>query len=180
MTRFKYRAKKGPKEIVEASIEAESENAAVNTLLESGFHLVWIKEEKEKPSFFPQKIKTKDLANFTRELSDLLDSGLGLFDSLNIIENQTASPQLKGIISTVKAHIRDGSTFSDSLKTYPPIFSNLYVNLVKSGEVGSMLNEVLANISDFLEKQEDIRSKVIAALTYPVLMTAVGFITIAN
>lgn len=184
MARFLYKAKKGPGEVFEGSIEADSEKAAVNKLMEKGSFPVWIKEEglaaKEKRglSLFPKKVKTKDLAHFTRQLSDLLDSGLALFDSLNIIENQVEVPQLKGIIGKLKDGIKDGSTFSDSLKAYPRTFSNLYVNLVKSGEAGSMLNESLNNVADFLEKQEETRSKIMAALAYPMLMAIVGFMSV--
>lgn len=184
MAHFIYKAKKGPTEVLEGKIEADSEKAAINKLIESGFYPLWIKEEallareSKGASFFSKKIKTKDLANFTRQLSELLDSGLALFDALNVIENQIDSLLLKEVISNIKDSIKDGNTFSDSLKAYPHIFSKLYVNLVRSGEASSALNQVLNNISDFLEKQEDIKTKVITALAYPILMAIVGFLSI--
>jgi type II secretory pathway component PulF len=185
MTYFLYRAKKGPDEVVEGRIEADSETAAAKQLIQAGFYPIWIKtkaigaeERIESIPFISRKIKTKDLANFTRQLSELLDSGLALYDSLNIIGSQIDHPQLKEVISGIGDKIKDGNTFSESLKAHPNIFSNLYINLVKSGEVGGMLNEVLANIADFLEKQEDTRSKITASLVYPMLMLVVGVITI--
>jgi len=183
--RYLYKAKKGPKEVLEGSIEADSENAAINKLMESSCYPISVREEtaasdeRSKEIFlFSKRIKTKDLADFTRQLSELLDSGLALFDALNILENQTAIPRLKDVIRDVKDRIKGGSTFSESLKSRPRIFSDLYVNLVKSGEAGGVLDEVLANISDFLEKEVDTRSKIMAALSYPLLMVAVGFISI--
>lgn len=185
MPRYLYKAKKGPEEVLEGSIEADSENAAINKLMESGCYPISVREEtavsdekSEEIFLFSKRIKTKDLADFTRQLSELLDSGLALFDALNILENQTAIPQLKDVIRDVKDRIKGGSTFSESLKSKPRIFSNLYVNLVKSGEAGGVLGEVLANISDFLEKEVDTRSKIMVALSYPLLMVGVGFISI--
>ncbi|MBU4342539.1 MAG: type II secretion system F family protein [Candidatus Omnitrophica bacterium] len=185
MAHFLYKAKKGPKEIVEGSVEADSENAAIKRLTQDGLYLVWIEEKKdfskEKTKgvlLFSKRIKPKDLANFTRQLSDLLDSGLTLFDSLNVIEKQIGHPQLKEVIRSIRDSIKDGNTFSESLTIYPHIFSSLYISLVKAGEAGSMLSEVMVNIADFLEKQEDVKSKVIAALLYPMLMVFVGIGTI--
>ena len=185
MPRYLYKAKKGPKEVLEGNIEADSENTAINKLTESGCYPISVRKEtaasdkKSKEIFlFSKRIKTKDLADFTRQLSELLDSGLTLFDALNILENQTAIQQLKDVIRDVRGRIKGGSTFSESLKSNPRIFSDLYVNLVKSGEAGGVLGEVLANISDFLEKEVDTRSKIIAALSYPLLMVTVGFISI--
>lgn len=185
MAHFLYKAKKGPKEIVEGSVEADSENAAIKRLTQDGLYLVWIEEKKdfskEKTKgvlLFSKRIKPKDLANFTRQLSDLLDSGLTLFDSLNVIEKQIGHPQLKEVIRSIRDSIKDGNTFSESLTIYPHIFSSLYISLVKAGEAGSMLSEVMVNIADFLEKQEDVKSNVLAALLYPMLMVFVGIGTI--
>ena len=185
MPRYLYKAKKEPKEVLEGSIEADSENAAINKLTESNCYPISVREEtvdfdeKSKGIFlFSKRIKTRDLADFTRQLSELLDSGLALFDALNILENQTAISQLKDVIRDVRDRIKGGSTFSEALKSRSRIFSDLYVNLVKSGEAGGVLGEVLANISDFLEKEVDTRSRIMAALSYPLLMVAVGFISI--
>ena len=185
MATFLYKAKKGPDEIVKASIEADSEASAARQLMQSGCYPIWIKakesssEEKIKGiSFFSKKVKTKDLAIFTRQLSELLDSGIALYDSLVIIENQIDSPQLKEIINNIRNKVRDGSTFSEALGNYPRVFSNLYINLIRSGETGGMLDEVLENIADFLETQDDTRSRIVASMAYPALMMAVGIITI--
>jgi len=183
--RYFYTAKKRPEEVLEGVIEVDSENAAITKLMESGCYPISVKEQplascdKSKEIFlFSNRIKTRDIADFTRQLSELLDSGLPLFDALNILENQTSLPQLKDVIRDVRSRIKGGSTFSGSLKSRPLIFSDLYVNLVKSGEAGGMLGEVLANISEFLEKESDTRSRIMAALSYPLLMVAVGFISI--
>ncbi len=180
MAKFIYKAKKGPDEILEGTIEADSEQMAANKLMQSGYYPVWIKKQEiaQGVEGRNRKIRAKELASFTRQLSELLSSGLTLYNALNVIENQTENAQLRLVIRDIKDSIRDGNSFSDSLKKYPNIFSNVYVNLIKSGEAGSLLNEVLGNIADFLDKEEDMKAKIIAALSYPILMGAVGALTI--
>lgn len=185
MATFLYRAKKETGEVLEGSITADSERTAIKKLTESRCYPIWIKEEapftkaeEARTIFFLKQVKIRDLADFTRQCSDLLDSGLVLFDALNIIEDQTGHSKLKEIINGIKNSIKQGKTFSESLEAYPHIFSNLYINLVRSGETAGMLNEVLDNIADFLEKQEDIRSRIMLALAYPLLMLAVGVATV--
>jgi len=192
MAKFIYKAKKGPEEILEGVIEADSENIAVNRLIQSGCYPIWVKEAGKfstqpfglrsnninKEDFSRSKIKTREIANFTRQLSELLNSGLGLYNALNVIENQAESSYLKTVIGNIQGHIKEGKTFSEALKNYSVIFSDLYVNLVRSGEESGSLTEVLANIADFLDKDEDMRAKLIAALAYPGLMAIVGFMTI--
>ena len=185
MATFIYRAKKGPDEILEGGTEADSESAAVRRLMQSGLYPIWVKEKtsisdskRQAISFSSKKVKTKDLANFTRQLSELLDSGLALYNCLNIIENQIEAARLKEVINGIRDSVRDGNTFSDSLKTYPRIFSNLYVNLIKSGEAAGILGESLSNVADFLDKEEDIRSRIVSAMAYPGLMMIVGIATI--
>jgi type II secretory pathway component PulF len=179
MAKFIYKAKKSPGEVLEGTIEADSENVAVNKLIESGCYPIWIKEEMahEGETVF-KKIKKRELANFTRQVSELLNSGLGLYNALNVIQNQAEGVYLKTVIGNIKDHIKEGKTFSGALKNYPFIFSDLYVNLVRSGEESGSLTEVLANIADFLDKDEDMRARLIAALVYPGLMAIIGFITI--
>lgn len=185
MPKFLYKAKKGPAEIIEGTIEADSENIAVNRLIQDGSYPIWLKEEAsllaesaKNSHFFSKRIKSKEIASFTRQFSELLNAGLTVYNSLDVIEKQTEQPKLRVIIDNIKTQIKDGKTFSGALKNYPSIFSELYVNLVKSGEEASSLNEVLNNIADFLDKDEDIKAKIIAALAYPLLMAIVGLLTI--
>lgn len=185
MAKFIYRAKKGPGDVLEGIIEADSENIAVNKLIHEGYHPIWLKEEEALytgntgiVAFFSKKIKGIEIARFTRQLSDLLNSGLTLYNSLNVIQRQTDNPNLRIIIENIRGQIKDGRVFSEALKVYPGIFSNLYINLVKSGEAGGSLNEVLSNIADFLDKDEDVKSRIGVALAYPLLMAMVGLATI--
>ncbi len=178
MPRFAYKAKKSPDEAMEGFIDADSEKAVINKLNRSGYYLVWIKEETAQKELNRIKVKTKDLANFTRRVSELLNSGLTLYNALNVIERQTEKNNLRGVIKAIAESIKDGKSFSGALRNYPNVFSELYVNLARSGEESGSLNEALANISDFLDKEEDAKSRVIAALAYPGLMAIVGLATV--
>jgi general secretion pathway protein F len=179
MPKFIYKAKKGPEEFKEGIIEADSENVAVNKLIQAGCYPISVREESVSAAKFPiYKVRSKEIAYFTRHLSELLGSGLTLYNALNVIGSQSDSSNLRAIIGNIKDSIKEGKKFSEALKNYPAIFSELYVNLVRSGEESGSLNEVLMNIADFLDKDEDTRSKIIAALAYPGLMALVGFATI--
>lgn len=178
MPRFIYRAKKGPEEALEGVIEADSETTALNKLIRSGYYPVWITEGAARKNLDRVRVKTKDLADFTRRLSGLLGSGLELYNSLSVVENQAEDNNLKLIAGVVKNRVKEGMSFSGALKKYPNVFSGLYISLIYSGEESGMMDKALADISDFLDKEEDIRSKVIAALVYPGLMAITGFATI--
>jgi len=179
MAKFIYKAKNGPEEVLEGNIEADSENAAVKKLIRSGYYPLLVRAEKMNGGGVKgRRVGLRDLANFTRCLSGLIDSGVTLYNALGVIENQTRSRSLRHIISDVKSSIKKGNNFSEALKNNPEIFSGLYINLARSGEESGSLNEALASMADFLDKQEDLRSRVIAALAYPCLMAAVGLATI--
>ncbi|MCM8779520.1 MAG: type II secretion system F family protein [Candidatus Omnitrophica bacterium] len=183
MPKFVYKAKEGPERIVEGIMEAETREQVVDRLQGMGYFPISVAEEsvlKGEGSFlFPEgRIKRSELAVFTRQLSDLLDSGITLLRALNLIEEQTENLVLRGIISTLAREIKEGKRFSDSLLKFPQNFSRLYVALVKAGEVGGMLDEVLLGLADYLEKEEELRARVRSALAYPLLMAGVGVATI--
>lgn len=176
MSCFVFKAKKSPSEELEGSVEAESERSAVNKIISFGYYPVWIKEEDIDAASFSRRVGRGVIAGFTRQLSDLLSSGLTLFDSLLIIEDQART--LKPVVRTIRNNIKKGKAFSESLRSRPDIFSDLYVNLVRSGEAGGILDDTLSNISDLLEKQEDIKLRIINAMLYPALVAGIGIATI--
>lgn len=185
MPRFVYKAKKGPQDVVEGKIDAENRGQAVHKLSEIGLYPVSVEEEtasfirrSRRSLFLIKKIPLRDLSNFTRQLSNLLDSGLSMLNALNVLIEQTENYHLKQVIQTLRDDVRDGITFSDALGKHPAVFSTLYVNMVASGEIGGALEDVLGRLSDFLEKDEQSMAKVRASLAYPALMAFVGSITI--
>ena len=123
---------------------------------------------------FGGKVKTKVLTTFTRQLATLVDAGLPLLRGLRVLEKQERNATLKGIISDLAASIEGGSTFSEALAQHPKVFNRLFVNMVKAGELGGVLEVVLARLSEFMEKAQKIKGKVVAAMFYPVAVLIVA------
>ncbi len=119
-------------------------------------------------------VKTKVLTTFTRQLATLVDAGLPLLRGLRVLEKQEKNIVLKGIIGELSQSIEGGSTFSESLAQHPKVFNRLFVNMVKAGELGGVLEVVLARLSEFMEKAEKIKGKVVAAMFYPVAVMVVA------
>jgi len=120
------------------------------------------------------RVKSKVLTTFTRQLATLVDAGLPLLRGLRVLEKQEKNPTLKGIVAELALSIEGGSTFSEGLAQHPKVFNRLYVNMVKAGELGGVLEVVLARLSEFMEKAQKIKGKVIAAMFYPVAVLVVA------
>src|SRR6266446_2346475 len=120
------------------------------------------------------KVKSKVLTAFTRQLATLVDAGLPLLRGLRVLEKQERNPTLKSIIGELALSIEGGSTFSEGLAQHPKVFNRLFVNMVKAGELGGVLEVVLARLSEFMEKAQKIKGKVIAAMFYPVAVLVVA------
>jgi len=126
------------------------------------------------------KVKPKVLTTFTRQLATLVDSGLPLLRGLRVLEKQERNAALKRILGELALSIEGGSTFSEGLAQHPKVFNRLFVNMVKAGELGGVLEVVLKRLAEFSEKAQKIRGKVKAALFYPVavLFVAVAILTL--
>ena len=124
------------------------------------------------------KVKSKVLTTFTRQLATLVDAGLPLLRGLRVLEKQERNPTLKSVIGDLSLAIEGGSTFSEALAQHPKIFNRLFVNMVKAGELGGVLEVVLTRLAEFMEKAQKIKGKVIAAMFYPVavLIVATGIL----
>src|SRR5207244_11322918 len=184
-------------------LEAASTNKAIGQLRQAGNHQTSVKEEeKSSPNgkvsrraakmaritrprartsivlFQGKKVKPKVLMIFTRQLATLIDSGLPLLRSLNVLANQERDKVMKKTTNKLADSVQSGSTFSDALALHPKIFNDLYVNMVKAGEVGGVLELVLTRLSEFQEKAAKIKNKVLSAMVYPVIVMtmAVGIL----
>lgn len=185
MTRFYYKAKKGPELYVEDFLEAESMDDATQKLLQKGLVPVDI-QEKSAPKAAPVKavvrleikpVKQKEIVVFTRQLSDLIGANVTVLRALKIISRQTKNPSFHQMIESLYKFVEDGGAFSQSLAQYPQAFSPLYFNMIRTGEISGTLDVVLNRLAEYLEKEQQMRSKVLGSLAYPVLILAVGFIT---
>src|SRR6267143_3936430 len=193
MARFNYVALDARGQEAAGLLEAASSNAAISQLRQAGYFPTSVIEEaisspdgKEarqraakmagltKPRakkgivlFQRKKVKPKILMIFTRQLATLIDSGLPLLRSLNVLVKQERDKLLKNTINKLADSVQSGGTFSDGLAQYPLIFNDLYVNMVKAGEVGGVLELVLTRLAEFQEKAAKIINKVAAAMVYP-------------
>src|ERR1044071_8009362 len=120
------------------------------------------------------KVKSKVLTTFTRQLATLVDAGLPLLRGLRVLEKQERNPTLRNIIGELALSIEGGSTFSEGLAQHPKVFNRLFVNMVKAGDLGGVLEVVLTRLSEFMEKAQKIKGKVIAAMFYPVAVMVVA------
>ena len=116
------------------------------------------------------KVKSKSLMIFTRQLATLIDSGLPLLRGLTVLGRQEPNPIMKGTITTLADNVQTGSTFSESLQQYPRIFNKLYINMVKAGELGGVLELVLNRLAEYQEKAQKLKNKVVAAMVYPIIV----------
>lgn len=119
-------------------------------------------------------VKSKVLTTFTRQLATLVDAGLPLLRGMRVLEKQERNPTLKRIIGELALSVEGGSTFSEALAQHPKVFNRLYVNMVKAGELGGVLEVVLNRLSEFQEKAQKIKGKVVAAMFYPIAVLVVA------
>ncbi len=135
-----------------------------------------IKINIKLPAFLRGKVKTPVLTQFTRQLATLVNAGLPLMRGIEVLKRQMKDPQMSEALTGISESIAAGGTFSEALTAYPKIFDGLYVNMVKAGEAGGVLEVVLARLAEFAEKNERIKNKVKGAMIYPmvVLFAAVG------
>src|SRR5438034_2552128 len=198
MARFNYVALDTRGQEATGLVEAPSSNAAISQLRQAGYFPTSVIEEAisspdgqeardraakmartTKPRakkgivlFQRKKVKSKILMIFTRQLATLIDSGLPLLRSLNVLSKQERDKVLKNTINKIADSVQSGSTFSDALALHPRIFNDLYVNMVKAGEVGGVLELVLTRLSEFQEKAAKIKNKILSAMVYPgIVMT---------
>jgi type IV pilus assembly protein PilC len=210
MPRFTYVALDARGQESTGLVEAPSSNEAIGQLRQAGFFPTSVYEEGKrggpdgkvsratakafraaaKPRarknivlFQRKKIKAKTLMIFTRQLATLIDSGLPLLRGLTVLAKQERDAVLKNTIDKLADGVQGGSTFSDSLAQHPKIFNDLYVNMVKAGELGGVLELVLGRLAEFQEKAQKIKNKVVAAMVYPVIVmtmaiTIMGFLLV--
>jgi general secretion pathway protein F len=123
-------------------------------------------------------IKTRHTTAFYSQLADLLHSGVPLLKSLDILENQSTSPALAQVLREVRAAVADGTSLADAMGQHPRAFNELAVSMVRAGQEGGFLEDVLRRIADFNEAQEDLKSRVVGALAYPAFLAIIGFLVL--
>ena len=195
MPRYNYVALDSRGQESTGLVEAPSPNEAIGRLRQAGYFPTNVSEEgkggrdghrkRATPAiprvaksrrrinivlFQRKSVKTRTLMIFTRQLATLIDAGLPLLRSLNVLAKQERDGVLKNTINTLADSVQGGSTFSEGLEQHPVIFNKLYVNMVKAGELGGVLELVLGRLAEFQEKAQKIKNKVVAAMVYPIIV----------
>jgi type IV pilus assembly protein PilC len=172
---FRYKAIGRDKRVINGFIDAANEATAMEILEEKGMTILNLEEEGRKLNFSVtalfNKIKTKDVVIFARQFSVLISANVTLVQSLKILIDQVENVNLRKVVAEVAEEIDGGARLSDSLAKRPEVFSNFFVNIVRSGETSGKLDEVLNYLADELEKDYDMMSKIKGAMIYPAFIT---------
>lgn len=185
MPLYRYKAKKGPHQTVEDTLEASSIDDAVDRLSSLGLTVVSLTEVQPEgqsqqllSSGSRKRISSEDVDVLTRQLAGLAASGVPLLKGLSLLARQTASAGLRGVLSSMEKDIRAGSSFSEALSAFPRVFNDLFVGMVKAGEKSGSLAEALQGLAQYRGRERELRQKVTAALVYPVFMIVLGVLTV--
>lgn len=179
MKKFSYEARdQATNKIVKSTIQAESETAAARLLIKQGFVPVNIKEQIGDGGFLSAitgRITTKDKVVFTRQLATLIGAGLPLSQSLHTVMEQTQNKQLQSVVQEISTSIEGGKSLSDSFAAHPKVFNDVFIALMRAGELSGTLDESLQRIAAQQEKDAAISSKIRGAMTYPLIVLVVIF-----
>lgn len=176
MSAFQYSAQSKEGSVVNGSVEAANREAAVAALLKQNLRPLSVSEKKKaglKLSIGGGKVKTTDLVIFTRQLSTMVSAGVPLLRALTTLSEQSDSPKLRSVLGTVTKDVQAGGTLGDAFGKHPKIFSDVYVNMVRAGEAGGILDDILKRLAIQQEKNDSIRKKVKSAMTYPMILVVI-------
>src|SRR5713226_3108966 len=172
MATFKYSARDASGRMVAGALDAETEVLVIGKLQEMGFFVTSLEKQAGRTDLRVglgrlRRVGMRELTVFSRQFATMVNAGLSMVRTLSILAQQTESRKLRGIITEVRKDVEEGMTLSDALGKHPETFNTLMVNMVRAGEVGGVLDDVLNRVATFFEKDLSLRQKVRAALTYP-------------
>lgn len=181
MPSYIYKVRDSAGKILKGQLDALDGKDLRRKLDESNYFIIDYTEKTTKKALFSsaiisrsRKVSMKDISVFSWQLFTMLDAGLPLLNTLKIIERQTRNEHLKSILNDVWHKVEGGTSFSDSLREHPKVFSRFYVQMVNAGEVGGVLDEMLKRLAMFYERQDEIRTKLRSSMTYPAVLLVVS------
>jgi type IV pilus assembly protein PilC len=170
---FTYRARNRQGEILQDQVEADDTMAVASQLRQQGLLVIDVKEKgvAQRDLLEPfKKVKLGDLVVFSRQFATMINAGLPIVRALYILSEQTENPKLKEVVVQVRKDVEAGLALSEALDKHPKVFSRLYVEMVRAGEIGGILDGVLLRLADQLENDQELRRKVKSAMTYPIVV----------
>jgi type IV pilus assembly protein PilC len=179
---YQYLAYTADRRVVKGKVSAHSEQEATSMLEFGGYQIINLKEvssflTREK-ILGPPKVKSKEIVMFSRQLALLLESGVDIVTSLELLQGQSTSRALKTIIAQVVADIRSGSSLSIAMSKHPKTFNQMYSKTIAAGEQGGNLDIVLRRMADYIERAEVTKKKITSALRYPIIVFVVAFLVV--
>ena len=187
MQTFTYKATDSTGKVINGTLEATETRDAVAKLQDMGYIPIriapangrrWLDADLLKTLSLLQRVSTRDVVNFTQDLSTLLGAGLPVDRALALLIDVQENEKFRGVIGDILKTVQGGSYLSDALGKHPRVFSTFYVNMVRAGEAGSVLDSVLDRLSIFLENSEELRDYIRASMVYPLFLVFVGGISI--
>lgn len=180
---YAYRVRTREGKVVNGTMEADGEGVVASRLRSQGLVPVQIRKEskvntKTEIRLRAEKVKLKDLAIFSRQFATMINSGLSLLRTLNILADQTENGTLAKTIGLLRDDIERGSSLSAAMSKHPKVFSTLFVSMIRAGETGGQLDTVLMRVADNYEADYKLRRKIKSAMTYPVVVAGIAFLLV--
>src|SRR5215216_7294961 len=179
MALYSYKALDKQGEIVQAKTEGSGAMAVATELRRQGLLVIGVTEQGvgQKDILEPfKRVKLDYLVVFSRQLATMINAGLPIVRALYVLSEQTENEKLKDVVIDVRKDVEAGSFLSEALEKHPEAFSRLYVEMVKAGEVGGILDGVLLRLADQLEREQDLRRKIKSAMAYPIMVFVIALL----
>lgn len=180
---YEYKGRSSDGKLVTGTMEAGSPSEVAGNVRQQGIFVTDIEETKQKKAKEyssvskltkfnnrSKKVKLRDLATFSRQLSTLINAGIPLINCMKITRNQTEIKALKNALGDITTSLEDGNTLAESFSKFPYIFPEIFIFMVEAGELGGVLDEVLERLADHLEREHEVNEKIKSAMTYPLVV----------
>ncbi|MDI6693319.1 MAG: type II secretion system F family protein [Anaerosomatales bacterium] len=178
---FKYTVRDKTGKVASGRLEGESRDAVAAKLRQMGYIVLDLSEDRLaalNKIQFGTSVKTKDITIFARQFATMINAGLSLTKCLSILADQSDSKELREVIAQVGRDVEAGQSLSEAMAKHPKIFPPIFINMVRAGETGGVLDEVLLRVADHFENDAKLRGRIKSAMTYPVAMAALVFLVL--
>jgi type IV pilus assembly protein PilC len=183
MATYVYSVRDKAGKVVKGKLEGESKDAVQSRLAQMGYIILELDQQSGLAALnsiqFAVTVKPKEVTIFARQFATMISAGLSLTKCLTILSAQTESAALRGVISQIGKDVEAGQSLSDALGKHPKVFPAIFVNMVRAGETGGVLDEVLARLADHLESEQQLKGKIKSAMTYPITMGGLVLVVLA-
>jgi len=181
MATFVYKVRDRSGKIFTGNMEGENRNSVVSRLRDMNYFITSVNEKKKNALLSQQLtlfqgVKLRDLTIFYRQFATMVNAGLTLVNSLDILTEQVENKALADNIKAVKSDVEAGSTLADAMAKFPRVFSELYISMVRAGEIGGVLDEILNKIADLMEKEFALKQKIKSAMSYPLFVAGAALL----